>query len=182
MKKIKILAFFAVILLFNGIGKSQDKNTAQRLTPTEINDLASTGASEGTSGVKGIETRILKGNPTKAGLYTIQLTVPANTKIQAHDHPDDRISTVISGTWYIGYGTEFDEKKLKALTSGSFYTEPPGIAHFARTGDKPVVIQITGYGPTGTKYLNSQPKNVSSTLKVKTKKFVSKINSRTTSK
>jgi hypothetical protein len=43
----------------------------------------------------------------------------------------------------------------KALAPGSFYTEPPNIAHFARTGDKQVVVQITGYGPTGTQYTES---------------------------
>ena len=96
---------------------------------------------------------VLKGDPNKSGLYTIQLTVPANTKIEAHTHPDDRVATVISGTWQIGYGTVFDEKKLKALVPGSFYTEPPNVAHFARTGNTAVMVQITGYGPTGTTYV-----------------------------
>jgi uncharacterized RmlC-like cupin family protein len=66
------------------------------------------------------------------------------------------VATVISGTWQIGYGSRFDEKNLKALPPGSFYTEPPSVAHFARTGNGPVVVQITGYGPTGTKYTDSQ--------------------------
>jgi len=126
------------------------------LTPSEIDALTSTGASAGTSGVNGIQTRVLKGDPTKSGLYTIQLAVPANTKIEAHTHPDDRVATVISGTWNIGYGSRFDEKKLRALAPGSFYTEPPNVAHFARTGNQKVVLQITGYGPTGTKYTESQ--------------------------
>jgi quercetin dioxygenase-like cupin family protein len=146
---------FATLLVFQ-LGTAQDANTGQRLTPAEIEALASIGAGAGTSGVNGIQTRILKGDPNKPGLYTIQLTVPANTKIEAHTHPDDRAATVISGTWYIGYNSRFDEKKLKALAPGSFYTEPPGVAHFARTGNRSVVIQITGYGPTGTKYTEGQ--------------------------
>jgi len=32
----------------------------------------------------------------------------------------------------------------KALPPGSIYAEPPGVAHFARTGDSAVVVQITG--------------------------------------
>src|SRR5437870_1485438 len=131
------------------------KDWGTGLTPSEINVIASIGAGAGTSGVSGIQTRVLKGDPNKAGLYTIQLTVPANTTIQAHTHPDDRVATVISGMWFIGYGSRFDEKKLKSLTAGSFYTEPPNMAHFARTGNGTVVIQITGYGPTGTKYTES---------------------------
>lgn len=144
--------FFTIFLLF-GIVEAQELPGERRLTPRDISALAQTGASAGTSGVNGIQTRILKGDPLKPGLYTIQLTVPADTQIEAHTHPDDRVATVISGTWFIGYGSAFDEKKLKALTPGSFYTEPPDAAHFARTGKEPVVLQITGYGPTGTEYI-----------------------------
>lgn len=154
--KLKVLAVVVVILVVFAIGKAQETNPGQRLTPTEIDAVSPSGAGAGTSGLSGIQTRVLKGDPNKAGLYTIQLTVPANTKIEAHTHPDDRVATVISGTWHIGYGSRFDEKKLKALTPGSFYTEPPSVAHFARTENRPVVIQITGFGPTGTKYVEPQ--------------------------
>jgi len=153
---LQLLAAICSTLLVFAVGKAQETNTGQRLTPSEIDALTSTGASAGTSGVNGIQTRVLKGDPTKSGLYTIQLAVPANTKIDAHTHPDDRVATVISGTWNIGYGSRFDEKKLRALAPGSFYTEPPNVAHFARTGNQKVVLQITGYGPTGTKYTESQ--------------------------
>ena len=145
----------AMLFVFR-FSEAQETNPGQRLTPSEIDAVASIGAGAGTSGVNGIQTRVLKGDPNKPGLYTIQLTVPANTKIEAHTHPDDRVATVISGTWYIGYSSRFDEKKLKALTPGSFYTEPPSVAHFARTGNRSVVIQITGYGPTGTTYTESK--------------------------
>ncbi|HEY5758352.1 MAG TPA: alpha/beta fold hydrolase [Steroidobacter sp.] len=129
-----------------------DYKIQARLTPNEIGAMSHSGASTGTSGVAGIQTRVLKGDPTKPGLYTIQLTVPANTTIKAHTHADDRIATVVSGTWYFGYGTAFEPKALKALSAGSFYAEPPE-AHFARTGDTPVVLHITGVGPTSTHYV-----------------------------
>jgi quercetin dioxygenase-like cupin family protein len=152
MKSVIVLAPILLFVLANG----QDSNAGERLTPAEINRLAATDAGAGSSGVSGIQTRVLKGDPTQSGLYTIQLTVPAETKIKAHTHPDDRVATVISGTWYIGYGSNFDENNFKALASGSFYTEPPGIAHFARTGKDPVVVQITGFGPTGTTYVEQK--------------------------
>ena len=125
-----------------------------RMTLSEIMTLSFKKAGAGTSGVSGIQTRILKGDPTRPGLYTIQLTVPAHTTIQAHDHPDDRVATVISGTWSLGYGPKFDAKALKSLPPGSFYTEPPHQPHFAQTGNQPAVVQITGYAPTGTKYIH----------------------------
>src|SRR5215467_3371714 len=122
-----------LVLALTSLVHAQDGQS--RLTPSEINALASVNAGAGTSGVNGIQTRTLKGDATKPGIYTIQLTIPANVRIQAHTHPDDRVATVISGTWYIGYGSNFDETKLKPLTAGSFYTEPPGVAHFAKTGN-----------------------------------------------
>jgi pimeloyl-ACP methyl ester carboxylesterase/quercetin dioxygenase-like cupin family protein len=130
-----------------------DSNAQIRFTSGDIREMKHTGASAGTSGVSGIQTRVLKGDPTQSGLYTIQLTVPANTTIQAHVHPDDRVATVVAGTWYFGYGEKFDQQALKALPPGSFYVEPPDEPHFARTGVTPVVLQISGYGPTDTQYM-----------------------------
>jgi hypothetical protein len=60
---------------------------------------------------------------------------------------------VLKGTWYFGYGQKFDEKALKALPPGSSYTEPPNTAHFARTREE-VVLEIVGYGPSSTNYVN----------------------------
>lgn len=151
----KLLPVIALAFLFQ-FALAQTIDLRQRLTPKEIEGLTTTESKAGTSGVSGIQTRVLKGNPSQTGLYTIELTVPANTKIEAHTHPDDRVSTVISGIWYFGYGSHFDEKQIKDLPPGSFYTEPPNVAHFARTGKEPVVIQITGYGPTGTEYVKEE--------------------------
>ena len=126
----------------------------KRLAPAEYQFPQHGNPGTGSSGVGGIDTVVLKGDPDNAGVYTIMLRVPAHTKIAAHSHRDDRVATVISGTWHIGYGEKFDEAKLKALPSGSFYTEPPSVAHFAETGDEAVVVQITGFGPSSTDYVD----------------------------
>ena len=151
-------AVLAVALTGAAAVSAQDPQ--KRITPAEVPWPA--GASSGTalvgsSGVTGTQTVTLKGDPTKPGLYTILLRVGPNTKIQAHAHPDDRVATVISGDWYFGYGREFDEAALKRLPPGSFYTEPPGMDHFAMTKATGVVIQISGTGPSATTY--ADPKN-----------------------
>jgi len=124
----------------------------QRVTPSEVKWPAPAAGSVGTSGNAGTQTVVLKGDPTKPGLYSMLLRVGPNTRIEAHAHPDDRVATVISGTWYFGYGAKFDEKALKMLPPGSFYTEPPNTNHFAMTRGEGVTIQITGTGPSGTTY------------------------------
>ena len=138
-------------------GVIRAQNGQQRVTPGEVAWPTGRSSLVGTSAVAGIQTVTLKGDPTKAGLYTLLLRVGPNTRIEAHAHPDDRVATVISGTWYFGYGREFDEKGLKALPPGSFYTEPPGVDHFAMTKTEGVVIQISGTGPSGTTYVD--PRN-----------------------
>lgn len=125
-----------------------------RLAPSEFKFPQQGNPGIGSSGVSGIQTVVLKGDPNENGVYTIMLRVPPHTQIAAHSHRDDRIATVISGTWRIGYGEKFDELKLKALPPGSFYTEPPGQNHFAETADDPVVVQITGFGPSSTEYVD----------------------------
>jgi quercetin dioxygenase-like cupin family protein len=126
-----------------------------RLTPTEIAGLANAGAGAGTSGVSGIRSTVLFGDPTKVGPYTIEIRVPPNTRIAAHRHRDDRTAVVVSGLWNLGYGDSASDAAAKTLPPGSFYTEPGGVAHFARTGDQPAIVYISGYGPTDTTYVDS---------------------------
>jgi quercetin dioxygenase-like cupin family protein len=146
----RALAFVSILLVASTA--AADPPIQQRVKPDEFDFSTAGSAGAGTSGIAAIRTIVLKGDPTRAGLYTILLRVPAGTRIAAHSHPDDRVATVISGTWYLGYGKTFDVNALKALPPGSFYTEPPGDRHFAETRDSDVVLQITGFGPTGTTY------------------------------
>ena len=125
----------------------------KRITPSEFQFGADAGPTVGTSLVSEVQTAILKGDPSKPGLYTILLRIAPNTRIQPHSHRDDRIATVVSGTWYFAYGDEFDETDLKALPPGSFYTEPEGINHFGLTKEE-VLIQMTGIGPSDTVYVD----------------------------
>ena len=99
---------------------------------------------------------MLVGDPSKEGFYTILLFVPAHTTIQAHSHKDNRVATVVSGEWHFGYGDHFDAKSLKKLPPGSVYSEPGGVEHnhFAQTDADAVIVEISGYGPTDTVYVN----------------------------
>ena len=64
------------------------------------------------------------------------------------------MAAVVSGTWQFGYGDQFNEGALKSLPVGSVYSEPGGTNHFARTGSEPVMVEISGFGPTDTRYVN----------------------------
>jgi len=134
---------------------SQQAMSEMRMTPSELSVVPQDKNQIGSSKLAGVHTKVLFGDPTKPGLYTILLFVPPNTSIAAHSHRDDRMATVVSGTWHFGYGQHFDATALKDLPPGSVYAEPgTGHYHFARTGDEAVVVSITGVGPTDTHYFD----------------------------
>lgn len=132
---------------------SADTGSGQtRLSPAEIASLGKGGAGPGTSGIEGIRTTVLFGDPARPGPYTIEIRVPPHTRIAAHTHRDWRSAVVVSGQWFFGYGDALAENRLKLLPAGSFYTEPANDAHFALTRDEPAVVYITGEGPTDTHF------------------------------
>ena len=122
-------------------------------TPAEIAAIPPTGGPGGSGNAKVTVVNIL-GDPSKPGPYAQVLQAAPQARIPAHHHAGDRFGTVLKGTWHFGFGATFDEAALKTLPVGSVYTEPSGVAHFAMTGAEPVVVLITGTGPTDTVYEN----------------------------
>lgn len=144
--------------------RAAEQAGAVRLTPSEIERMAKDGAGAGTSGVAGIRTTPLMGDPTKPGPYTIALRVPAHTRIQSHTHRDARSAIVVSGAWYFGYGEVASDSLVKELKPGSFYTEPASSPHFALTREQPALVYITGIGPTDTLYQPEESKPMNKTV------------------
>ena len=147
------LALALPVIVLVGVALGAQRGGELRVAPGEVKWPAPAAGGVGSSGVSGTQTVILKGDPSKPGLYTMLLRVGPNTRIEAHAHPDDRVATVISGTWYFGYGAKFDDKALKMLPAGSVYTEPPNANHFATTRGDSVTIQITSTWPSLTTYV-----------------------------
>lgn len=110
---------------------------------------------------------IVVGEPTQAGPYTIRVKVPKGVKLMPHRHPEDRVYTVISGTFYIGLGDEFDAGKLQAYPPGAVIVLPGDTSHFhwAKSGE--YVTQVTAIGPLGLEYVDAEddPRNKSAAKK-----------------
>ena len=160
--KFEFCLLIRISISISSADAQSDKKGQLRMTPQEIIDAKATGpTAPGSSNLSAVKVIVIYGDPSKAGLYTILLKVAANTKIPAHLHPDDRVGTVVSGIWHFGYGDKFDESKLKKLPVGSVYSEVKGQNHFAMTGNEAVIVEITGYGPSGVTYVDpaDDPKN-----------------------
>ena len=128
---------------------------AQNAAPLAVTADNMKWSSQGGLALPGLEQVSLVGDPAKPGPYTIRLKFPAGYKLAPHTHPDSREVTILSGTWYTGYGEQADPALLKALPAGSFYTEPANVAHFVEVHDA-VVIQVSGVGPSGRAFVGSQ--------------------------
>jgi pimeloyl-ACP methyl ester carboxylesterase/uncharacterized RmlC-like cupin family protein len=144
----------AAIRAFLQSGASSAALPQTRLTAAQVDATARGAGGAGTSGLSGVQTTVLSGDPNAPGPYAIEIRVPPHTRIAAHRHRDNRTAIVVSGEWHFGYGEEASEAATTTLGPGGFYTEPASVAHFAFTGDAPTVVYITGQGPTDTKYVN----------------------------
>ena len=149
---VALLSISLISLSLNAATPPDAPIPMQRFSASEIAAMAAA-APKGAN--PGIQMTNLVGDPTKPGLYTVRVALSAHTQAKPHVHRDNRSVTVLSGTWSMGYGAQFDEKALKALPPGSVYTEPAGQAHFSQAGNEPVVILVTGYGPSDTKFVTN---------------------------
>jgi quercetin dioxygenase-like cupin family protein len=100
----------------------------------------------------GVRLAVLIGDPSQPGPYVIRVRVPGGAKRMPHRHPEDRIYTVISGVFYIGFGEKFDGEKVDAYPPGSVIVLPGGTwhFHFAKSGE--YVSQVNAIGPLGLEY------------------------------
>jgi quercetin dioxygenase-like cupin family protein len=150
------IAAVSLVLVLAAAYASPAPSPQLRLAPEEVDAMPAHDSGAGTSGVAGIRTTVVAGDPTGPGPYLIRLSIPANTRIHAHTHRDNRTAVVVAGVWYFGYGPAASAAEEKALPAGSVYTEPAGIAHFAETKSQGVVVYITGSGPTDTVFVKTR--------------------------
>ena len=98
--------------------------------------------------IRGISGATIVGDPSRNGLYVVYARYGAGVRSPPHTHPDTRIVTVVSGTFYAGAGNEFDAARTKALTAGMTLIVPAKSPHFGWAKDGPVILQEVGTGPT----------------------------------
>lgn len=96
----------------------------------------------------------LYGKPGQPGPYIFRAKMPSGYKLPPHRHPDERIVTILKGTYWSGLGERYNPMKMTELGAGAFYITKANAAHYswARTE---VIIQEMGLGPeSGIEYVN----------------------------
>jgi len=105
---------------------------------------------------KGAQIAVLLGDPSAKGTYVFRLRVPEGHTALPHTHPEARVYTVLSGTFWLGFGHDFSSDRLEEFPEGSVVMVRAGRHHFqvAKTGA--YVVQVQGEGPTAVVYENPQ--------------------------
>ena len=107
----------------------------------------------------GNQQAILFGDPTKPGLYGVMTKwLAGNHFSRPHFHPNDRFITVLSGTWWVGSGPDFDPNASVPMPAGSFVTHFGKQVHWDGAKDTDAVLLIVGEGPaTTTPFVAASP-------------------------
>lgn len=102
------------------------------------------------TGTGGNRQAVLYGDPSKPGLY-VELTkwLPGNMS-RPHSHPNDRYIYVVSGTWWVGTGPNYDPASTTAMPAGSFVIHKANELHYDGAKDGECVLEIVGMGPASS--------------------------------
>ena len=103
-----------------------------------------------TENPQGSATAILSGDPAKPGMYVVLTKWHAGHMSRPHFHPNDRYITVISGTWWVGWGPKYDPAGTYPIPAGSVVTHIGKGIHYDGAKDQEVVLQIVGMGPANS--------------------------------
>ncbi len=122
-------------------------NTAETLytLPENIKFSARSGAPP-----KSVESALLYSSPEKEGIYYTLVRWYPGYMSAPHSYASDRLCVVVSGTWWINSGADFDTAHTVPVPTGTFVRRIARTWHYdgvPRDEREPVTIAICGVGP-----------------------------------
>lgn len=101
----------------------------------------------------GARMAVVSGDPSKAGLFTVELAMPDGYRIPPHFHPTDEAIEVKQGTFLFGMGDTFDAAKTKSMNVGDKGSVQANMHHFAAAKGA-TNVAVTSVGPFALTYVN----------------------------
>jgi hypothetical protein len=103
------------------------------------------------------ENAVLYGDPEKPGLYVVlNKWLPGNMS-RPHWHPNDRIITVLKGTWWVGTGNTYDPNSTVPMPAGTVVTHYGRQVHYDGAKDGEAWLLIVGEGPATSTLVSTAP-------------------------
>ena len=140
-----------ILLCCNRCNLHSDLATAQNVAPAPLVPASFRWLSPPSN--PALQSAWVLGNEQNHGPYILRVKLVAGGRIPPHTHPDERNSTVLSGTIYVGFGETFDESNVVAIPTGAVYLTPANVPHYVWAKDAEAIYQESGVGPTGTSFI-----------------------------
>jgi hypothetical protein len=93
------------------------------------------------------ENAVLYGDPEKPGLYVVLNKWLPHNMSRPHWHPNDRVITVLKGTWWVGTGEKYDPDSTVPMPAGTVVTHFGKEVHYDGAKDEEAWLVIVGEGP-----------------------------------
>jgi hypothetical protein len=122
-----------------------DPAETQIVLPDAINWSSWTGLPKGVG-----DMARLYGDLNAAGPYLVLMRWHPGYMSAPHTYLTDRLSLVLSGTWWVNSGADFDPANTVPVPAGGFVRRVAGTPHYdgVKRGEKqPAVIALFGIGP-----------------------------------
>jgi hypothetical protein len=106
---------------------------------------------------QGFETAPLYGSINEPGLYFILVKWYPGYMSAPHTYATDRLYVVVSGTWWVNSGADFDPANTVPVPPGSFVRRVARTPHYdgvKADGKEPAVIALCGMGPVDLKLVD----------------------------
>lgn len=100
------------------------------------------------------EVATLYGDLNKAGPYLVFMKWYPGYMSAPHQYATDRLSVVLSGTWWVDSGRDFEPDNCVPVPAGGFVRRVAHTWHFDGVKDgagEPAIIAIFGIGPVDLK-------------------------------
>ena len=141
-----MLGGIAPLLLTGGAEASPiDTNQTMYTLPADIKFTPQDGAPP-----QSVESAFLYRHPSKQGIYYALLRWYPGYMSAPHSYASDRLCVVLSGTWWINSGADFDPAHTVPVPAGTFVRRIARTWHYdgvPRGEAGPVTIAICGIGP-----------------------------------
>jgi hypothetical protein len=107
------------------------------------------------------EMATLYGDLNKPGPYLVLMKWYPSYYSAPHFYATDRLSLILSGTWWVNSGTDFDPDNTVPVGAGGFVRRVARTPHYdgvKKVATEPAVIALFGLGPVDLKLVDpSQP-------------------------